>query len=179
MKKITRSSGLKGRNLRYVFYIIIAIILSSGSSALYAQVHFSIHFNLGSQPAWGPAGYDYVEYYYLPGIDVYYSVPLHCYYYNEGGYWVRSEYLPPRYHNYDVYNSYKVVLNERDPWRHDREYREKYYSYRDRHDQRNISEDHQHWNNEQWHDNGNHKGWYKNKENHDRGHENDHGNNDH
>ncbi len=188
MKKLSRSLVLRGENIHYMLIIIVALILSGASSTLYAQVHLSIHFNLGSQPTWGPAGYDYVEYYYLPGIDVYYSVPLHCYYYNDGGLWVRSEYLPPRYRNYDVYNSYKVVLNERDPWRNDRVYRERYYSYRDRHDQRDIRDshdanynhnDHQQWNDRQRHDNGNHRGWYKNKEKHDRGHEDDHGNHDH
>ncbi|MHB8579448.1 MAG: hypothetical protein ACYDA4_06270 [Ignavibacteriaceae bacterium] len=186
MKKLSRTFVLRGENIGYILIIIIALILSSASSTMYAQVHFSIHFNLGSQPAWGPAGYDYVEYYYLPGIDVYYSVPLHCYYYNDRGRWVRSEYLPPRYRNYDIYNSYKVVLNERDPWRYDRVYRQRYYAYRDRYDQRNIRDSHdvhhnenQQLNDRQRHDNGNHKGWYKNKGNHDKGHEGDHGNHGH
>ncbi len=188
MKNLSRSLVLRNQNISYVLIVIVALILSGASNKLNAQVHLSIHFNLGSQPEWGPAGYNYVEYYYLPGIDVYYSVPLHCYYYNDGRRWIRSEYLPPRYHNYDVYNSYKVVLNERDPWRNDRVYRERYYSYRDRHDQRDIRDSHdanysqyddQRWNDGPKHDNGIHKGWYKNKEKHDRGHENDHGNHDH
>ena len=114
-------------------FVVIAILFFLGFTGYSdAQISLNIHFNLNSQPDWGPAGYDYVEYYYLPDIDVYYSVPLHRFYYFEEGRWVCSIYLPERYRHYDLYNSYKVVINRHDPWRHDRMYREKYFTYRNR-----------------------------------------------
>lgn len=124
--------------MRYCLAIIAAIFLSSTSRTLDAQVRVSISFNLNSQPNWGPTGYDYVEYYYMPDIEVYYSVPQHRYYYSEGGRWISSSSLPSRFHNYDIYKSYKVVVNEREPWRNNEIYRTKYSSYKDRHDQQPI-----------------------------------------
>ena len=121
--------------MRYLFSLIVVLFLAS---PLNAQVSFSLNLNLDSQPAWGPTGYDYVGYYYLPDIDIYYNVPQHRFYYNERGLWIGRSSLPSRYRNYDLYNSYKVVVNEKQPWRNHESYREKYSSYRDRHDQQPI-----------------------------------------
>ena len=66
-------------------YFIVSIVALFFSSALFAQVRVNINFNVDSQPVWGPTGYDYVEYYYLPDIEVYYYVPQHRYYYYENG----------------------------------------------------------------------------------------------
>ena len=46
-----------------------------------ATAQVSVNINIGSQPVWGPVGYDYVEYYYLPDIDMYYHVPTQQYVY--------------------------------------------------------------------------------------------------
>jgi hypothetical protein len=119
--------------MRYYFVLLAALFLANISSA---QINVSI--NLGSQPVWGPTGYDYVEYYYLPDIEVYYYVPKHRFYYYENNKWIYRSSLPSRYSNYDYYNSYKVVVNEREPWHNHKTYREKYYSYKDRHDQQPI-----------------------------------------
>ncbi len=127
--------------MRYFFVLIVALFLSttmSTSSNIEAQVHFGISFNLNSQPIWGPTGYDYVENYYLPDIDVYYNVPQHRYYYNNRGRWISSSYLPSRFGRFDLYNSYKVVVNERNPWRNNETYREKYSSFKGRRDQQPI-----------------------------------------
>jgi len=99
--------------------------------------------NLDRQPVWGPTGYDHVDYYYMPDIGVYYSVPEHMYYYNEGGLWIHRSSLPYRYRHYDLYHSYKVVVNDREPYRNDRMYREKYISLRGRHDQAVIRDSHE------------------------------------
>ncbi len=32
-------------------------------------------------------------------------------YYNEGGRWIHRSSLPPRYRGYDLYHSYKVVID--------------------------------------------------------------------
>lgn len=157
--------------MRYFFVLIVALCLASTSNA---QVSVRLNFNLDSQPAWGPTGYDYAEFYYLPDIDVYYYVPQHRFYFNNGQRWIYSSRLPSRYRNYDLYNSYKIVVNEREPWRNHENYREKYSSYKDRHDQQPIRDSkeskyfvnkyhpqHNTWVQQQKHDNGNHNGWNK------------------
>ena len=171
--------------MRYYFILIAALFLLSTSNTLNAQVRVNLNFNLGSQPAWGPTGYDYVDYYYLPDIEVYYNVPQHRYYYYNRGRWIGSANLPSRFRNYDFYNSYKVVVNEREPWRNHNIYREKYSSYRGRHDQQPIRDsrdskyfvnknhpEHNNWIQQQKHDNGNHNG--RNKENNGNGGKKDH-----
>jgi len=117
--------------MRYFFVLMVALFLSN---ALEAQ----IKINLYNQPIWGPTGYDYVEYYYLPDMEVYYYVPQHRFYYNEGGNWISRSSLPSRFSNYNFYNSYKVVVNESKPWRNHKVYKEKYLSYKGRHDQEVI-----------------------------------------
>jgi hypothetical protein len=71
--------------------------------------------NIHLQPAWGPAGYDYVDYYYLPDIETYYCVKEHQYIYYTNFHWVFSKY-PPRYREIDLYNCYKVVVNQQKPY---------------------------------------------------------------
>jgi len=157
--------------MRYLFVIIIALLLSS---AINAQIRANVNFNLGSQPIWGPTGNDYVENYYLPDIEAYYNVSQHRYYFNEGGRWVGRSSLPLRYHNYDLYNSHKVVINEREPWRNHETYRGKYSSFKGLHDQQPIRDSrdskyfvnknhpqHNTWVKQQKHDNGNHNGQKK------------------
>jgi hypothetical protein len=154
--------------MRYLFVIIVALFLSS---AINAQVSVNLSLNLGSQPIWGPTGYDYAENYYLPDIDVWYNVPLHRFYYYEGGRWIYGLSLPSRFGNYDYYNSYKVVVNDRQPWIHDDNYRQKYSSYKGRHDQQPIRDSkdskyfvnknhpqHNTWVQQQKHVNGNQNG---------------------
>lgn len=116
--------------------IIAAAILVSGlafNNKAEAQIGVSI--NIGSQPDWGPVGYDRADYYYMPDIDTYYDVPAHQYVYLNDNRWIRSASLPARYRNYDVYNNYKVVVNERNPWERDNIYRTRYAKYKGRHDQ--------------------------------------------
>lgn len=94
-----------------------------------AQVRFNVNVNIGSQPAWGPVGYDYAEYYYMPDIDAYYYVPERQFIYLEGSRWVFAPALPPRFH-YDLYRGYKVVVNEPRPYLHPVVYRNRYAGYR-------------------------------------------------
>lgn len=100
-----------------------------------AQVSVSLGVNIGSQPAWGPVGYDYANYYYMPDIDTYYDVPTHQYVYFDNNIWVHRAYLPVRYSHYNLYNGYKVVINDRNPWLRHGYYRTQYAGYRGRHDQ--------------------------------------------
>jgi len=121
--------------MRQLLVLIVAVILSS---TVDAQVRVNVNFNIDRQPVWGPTGYDYVEYYYLPDIEVYYNVPRHRYFYQDRGRWISGLSLPSRYRGYDLYNSYKVVVNERTPYLNHQTYREKYSSYKGRHDQQPI-----------------------------------------
>jgi hypothetical protein len=115
--------------MRYILAFILALLLSITISA---QAQVGINVNLGVQPAWGPTGHDYVEYYYLPDIEAYYHVPQRRFYVYEGGNWIYRSSLPTRYRNHDLYRSYKVVVNQPQPWLNHPTFRTKYSSYKGR-----------------------------------------------
>lgn len=56
---------------------LLAFALLIGVASFYntseAQ-NINISINIGRQPAWGPVGYDYVDYYYMPDINCYFNV---------------------------------------------------------------------------------------------------------
>lgn len=108
--------------------IAIAGLVLLVANATQAQV--SINVNIGNPPAWGPAGYAEMEYYYLPDIEAYYDVRASQFIYFAGGRWVRTSRLPRQYSNYDLYGGYKVVLNDyhgRTPYTYFDRHRVKYY----------------------------------------------------
>src|SRR5437773_10216660 len=113
-----------------VFFALLTLAKNSQ-----AQVSIGVNVNIGSQPVWGPVGYDYVEYYYLPDIECYYYVPTRQFIYLSGGNWVFSYSLPPRYRAYDLYTSYKIVVNEPKAYLHFNRDRARYVSYRGNHSQ--------------------------------------------
>jgi len=119
--------------------LILVALLFTGSIAFHknanAQVRVNVNFNIGSQPEWGPAGYDYAEYYYLPDIDAYYNVPARQFIYADGPRWITARSLPARYRGFDLYHSYKVVVNEPRPYLHHDVYRSRYAGYRGRYNQ--------------------------------------------
>jgi hypothetical protein len=112
------------------FLIISALFL--GAFCYQANAQLSVQLNIGRQPVWGPTGYDYVNYYYLPGPDVYYDVNRGLFVYYQYGRWNFAPSLPGRYGRYDLYNSYKVVINDRNPWLRNSYYHSHYYAYRGR-----------------------------------------------
>ncbi len=88
--------------------------------------------NINIQPAWGPTGFDYAEFYYIPEINVYYDVINSLFYYYSSGRWIGAPYLPVKYRRYDLYNMYKVVLNGHpQPWLDNRDHRRAYRHLRD------------------------------------------------
>lgn len=95
-----------------------------------SQVRVGVQVNIGSQPMWGPAGYNYAEYYYMPDIDVYYNIPRQQFVYLDRGRWCFAASLPARYRNFDLYNGYKVVINEPNPYLRADYFRNHYHSYR-------------------------------------------------
>lgn len=139
------------------------------STAMHSQV--SVNVNIGTPPSWGPVGYSNVDYYYLPDVQAYYDVRASQFIYLGSGNWVRSRYLPGQYRNYNLYNGYKVVLNDyhgRTPYTHYKQHKVKYYKGYKGKPQRSIGKR-----------NDNHKNYSK-KGNDSRGHGNKgHGNNGH
>ena len=94
--------------------------------------------NKADQPSWGPAGYDFVYYYYLPEIEVYYYVPSHQFTYQKNGLWVTSTSLPLRYAAFNFYKAYKVVMNAdgTEPYLEHNINKQEYAAYKNKHDQR-------------------------------------------
>jgi hypothetical protein len=129
--------------MKKLIWVFSLIVLSFSGYRAEAQVNVHIGVNIGSQPVWGPLGYDYVDYYYLPDIDAYYYVPQRQFIYLEGGRWIFAPALPPRYRDYDLYHSYKVVINEPRPYLRADVYRQQYGGYRGRRDQPIIRESHE------------------------------------
>jgi hypothetical protein len=124
-----------------------------------AQVRVNLNVNIGSQPNWGPRGYNHVDYYYMPDIETYYYVPTRQFIYLSGGNWVFSYGLPPHYSGYDLYGGRKVVINRSNAYHYHNQYRSRYGGYKiDRRDGGYYK-----------HDNGRKKGHWK-KQKRDRRH---------
>ncbi|MFA9191065.1 hypothetical protein AAGV28_06740 [Flavobacterium sp. FZUC8N2.13] len=108
--------------------IAAGIILLVTSTTTQAQV--SLNVNVGAPPAWGPAGYSNIDYYFIPDVQSYYDIRNSQFIYYGNGKWIRSRNLPQQYRGYDLYNGYKVVLNDyhgRTPYVHYKSHKAKYY----------------------------------------------------
>lgn len=164
--KVKREVKREAKMRRIYNALFIAGIFIVLAAPVKAQIN--INLNVGSQPVWGPVGYNYVENYYVPDLDVYYNVPKNRYYYYDKDRWIYSTLLPSRYANYNIYNHYKVVINDKEPWHKHKYYKDKYYSYRSRHDQKLIHDsrdakyfmnknhpEHNNWMKQKKHDNHN------------------------
>lgn len=119
--------------------IIVALALLIGGTSVVApntvQAKVNVNINIGTQPLWGPTGYDYARFYYLPEINMYYDVVNSLYYYMNGNRWIGSRALPVRYRNYDLYRGYKVVINQNRPWNSNRSHINQYGQYRNNYNQ--------------------------------------------
>ena len=113
-----------------------------------SPTHISI--NIDKQPAWGPYGYDCAAFYYMPEINIYYDVNLSLFYYPSGSNWIAAQYLPPSYRVYDLFRTYKVVLNYASPWQHNDSHRSQYRRYRDDRSQITISMSNDHRYSKSW-----------------------------
>jgi hypothetical protein len=118
-------------------FLLLLLVVSSGL-IFKSQAQVSVNINIGAQPAWGPTGYDYVDYYYLPDIESYYYVPKKQFIYLGSGGWVFTTALPPRYRGYDLYNGYKVVINSPQPYRYFKTHKVKYAKFKGNHGQSAI-----------------------------------------
>lgn len=110
--------------------LFAAVLMVSLFSINNAKAQVSLNINIGSQPVWGPTGYNHVDYYYFPDIDAYYYVPSAQYIYSNGGRWIWGSSLPAQYRNFDLYRAYKVVVNEPKPYLRNNIYVTKYSKYK-------------------------------------------------
>lgn len=85
----------------------IALFLTMQSNA-----QIVVNVNIGTPPAWGPAGYPSVRYYYIPDVEAYYDVEKTMFIYLYNGNWIYRSYLPSKYKHFDLYSGYKVVLSD-------------------------------------------------------------------
>lgn len=119
--------------------ILLLVLGMLGAVPLKSSAQLNVNLNIGSQPLWGPVGYEHVDYYYLPDIDSYYSVPQRQFIYLNAGNWVFNRALPSRFSGYDLYNGYKVVINSPKPYLHYKEHKIKYAGFKGRSGQPVIS----------------------------------------
>jgi len=125
-------------------FILSAAILFAAVSYndVSAQIRLNVNLNIGSQPDWGPVGYDRVDYYYMPDIQTYYYVPNHQFIYLSGGRWIFSNSLPPQYRTYNLYSGYKVVVNQPNAYKNYQSHRTQYARYKGNHSQGYIKNSH-------------------------------------
>lgn len=113
---------MKNLKLLLVAFVLIASAKSFGQLA--------VNVNIGTPPMWAPVGYDEAHYYYLPDVEAYYDVRQSQFIYYGGGRWIHNRYLPGPYRHYDLYNGYKVVLNDyrgNTPYTYFNDHRKSYY----------------------------------------------------
>lgn len=99
------------------------------SSETKAQVRLNVNLSVGARPGWGLPGNHAGNYYYLPEIDSYYDIPNRQFIYLDRGNWTFGAQLPVMYRDYDLYNGYKVVINEPRPYLNCNIYRSRYSRY--------------------------------------------------
>lgn len=157
--------------------IIAGIILFASTTATQAQV--SVNVNLGNPPSWGPVGYSSVDYYYLPDIEAYYDIRATQFIYFGGGRWIRSRNLPNQYRNYNLYNGYKVVLNDyrgSRPYSNFKSHKVKYYKGYKGKPQKSIGSNRS-YNSKAYKSNGNYENANKGNGHKENGHKGGKGNN--
>ena len=111
-------------------FILFTLIAAGSFIGKPASAQVNVNINIGAQPVWGPVGYDYVEYYYMSGIESYYYVPTRQFIYLTNGRWIFSTALPARYGYYNIYTGYKVVINEPRPYLLFARHKVKYAKYK-------------------------------------------------
>jgi hypothetical protein len=115
---------------KFILPIIIAAssLISQTASA---QISVSVQFGTPAVRVYRPAPQPavvYDDFYYLPDVEAYYSVPEHCYYYMDGRRWVSAAYLPGRYHDYDWRYARRYQVRAVRPYEQHNVYRNRYGS---------------------------------------------------
>lgn len=113
--------------------LLFATLIGFGSLVAIPQeavAQVSVNINIGQQPLWGPVGYDYAQFYYIPELNVYYDVMNALFYYQHGRRWIHGPALPPRFAHYDLYRLHKFVINQSHPFRYNNRHMNQYRNYR-------------------------------------------------
>jgi hypothetical protein len=111
--------------------LVLTMMIAAGSlmhNAADAQVGVSVGLNIGplSVQIHKPV---YDDFYYLPDVEAYYSVPEHVYYYMDGDDWVCNQYLPGAYRNYDWRNVPHYEVRAQRPYMNHETYRSRFGGY--------------------------------------------------
>lgn len=106
-------NALKKIGIFAMFVALFPAISVLGNKAVAQTVVYT-------NPAWAPAYYPGVRYYYLPDIETYYDLANQDFVYLDNGQWVFSYDLPPMYSSYNLNTAFVVALNLNvfEPWRH-------------------------------------------------------------
>ncbi len=107
-------------------FILLAALGITAASYQPANAQVSVSINIGSQPQWGPKGYNHVEYYYLPEVQSYYHVPTRKFIYLERNKWTHRKSLQSKYRNYNLYQGRKIVINQPRPYLQHQQYQANY-----------------------------------------------------
>lgn len=115
--------------------IVLLLGLLLGLFAGTASAQFKLdakQANRTEQPSWGPVGYHYASFYYLPELDIYYDVLQKQFVIPNGSKWVYTSTLPVKYHGVNLYNTYKVVFQDdnNQPFVANKKHQKIYKSYR-------------------------------------------------
>ncbi|MFT3903636.1 MAG: hypothetical protein QM727_10695 [Niabella sp.] len=97
--------------------ILLAAVFVAAGFGFTSNAQTYTKVNIVNQPGWGPVGYDYVRYYYLPELNVYYDVTRELFIYKSRREWITARTLPSNFGRVDLYRTYKVVVNRNTPYK--------------------------------------------------------------
>jgi hypothetical protein len=119
--------------------VILSAILLSSLVYTSAEAQISVHIGLNlpvrrvivaaPQPVetiYDDDFDDSDDYYYLPEVEAYYSIPLGRYFYMDGPRWISAAYLPGAYRSYDWRTARRFEVRGRRPYMNHDMYRNKW-----------------------------------------------------
>ena len=115
--------------MKKVIAIISMLFVATTFNNIPASAQVNVQVNIGNQPAWGPVGYDYVQFYYFPDYDFYYDIGKAQYIIFRNNVWTYVTTIPSRY-RFDPYNAYKVVVNQNKPYLFNKTHKKNYAQYK-------------------------------------------------
>ncbi|MBW8331033.1 MAG: hypothetical protein K0M40_03350 [Prolixibacteraceae bacterium] len=127
-------------------WVVVAVVLLSMTSFngcnTYRQGTYGSQTNY-ENPQWAPSYYGGTRYYYLPDIESYYDIYTREFIFLNHAQWIYSPYLPTIYPDFNLNNSFIVVVNSNmyQPWMHHQYYISHFprYYYRDYYDRSNFA----------------------------------------
>jgi hypothetical protein len=128
------------KELAAVAVLLLSVTLFTGCGTyVYGTSAFQPRYE---NPQWAPSYYDGARYYYLPDLECYFDIYAREFVFLNNGQWMYSSTFPSIYSDFDLNNSFVVVLNSNiyQPWMHHQYYVSHYprYYYRDYYDHSNI-----------------------------------------